>query len=144
MKCITWAAILAAVIILVPTVAVARGCDGIHRCRCGTTQARHFGLPRNYHGCNLAMAREWKRCFPRTSAHAGAVGYTHGTGPTGHVFRIVDNSSGCGNALVTDDRGTYRRNICRAVFVDPNGNYPQKIRTETPSMSFSRQTRLSL
>src|ERR1039458_9691420 len=43
----------------------ARGgsCDGIHRCRCGSTQAAYFGLPRVYKGFNLWLASEWARAF---------------------------------------------------------------------------------
>lgn len=97
-------------------------CDGIHRCTCGSTQARHFGLPRMVRGHNLWQAVEWTRAFPRTAPHVGAVGYQRGGGPTGHVFRIVSYSGGC-VAVVTDERGTYERNICirGAVFVDVNG-----------------------
>jgi hypothetical protein len=94
-------------------------CDGIHRCRCGSTQASFFGLPRMFHGHNLWQAVEWIMAFPHTSPHAGAVGYQHGGGPTGHVFRIVNYAGGC-TATVSDDRGTYQRNICSrgATFVN--------------------------
>ena len=92
-------------------------CDGIHRCRCGSTQAAHFGFPRIYHGHNLWLASEWPRTFQRTTAHAGAVGYQ-----PGHVFRYVGPGSRPGYAMVSDDAGTYERNIRGAIFVDPNGN----------------------
>jgi len=97
------------------------GCDGIHRCRCGSTQTAHFGLPRNYNGHNLWRAVEWIKAFPRTDAHAGAVGYVRHGGPSGHVFRVVQ-PLGNGKAVVADDKGTYTRNISNATFVDPNGN----------------------
>src|SRR5260221_4891861 len=98
-------------------------CNGIDRCRCGSTQARYFGLPRMVNGHNLWQAREWARAFPHTTAHAGAVMYQHGGGPTGHVSRIVSVNGTC-TATVADERGQYERNICirGAVFVDPNGN----------------------
>jgi len=98
-------------------------CDGIHRCRCGSTQANYFGLPRIYNGHNLWRAAEWKDAFPHTTPHIGAVGYQHGGGPSGHVFRIVSYSGGC-TATVSDDAGQYERNICSrgAVFMDANGN----------------------
>ena len=86
-------------------------CDGIHRCVCGSTQANHFGLPRIFKGHNLWQAVEWVRAFPHTTAHAGAVMYQRGGGPTGHVSRIVSYSGGC-SAVVSDERGQYERNIC--------------------------------
>ena len=94
-------------------------CDGIHRCVCGSTQANHFGLPRIFKGHNLWQAVEWVRAFPHTTAHAGAVMYQRGGGPTGHVSRIVSYSGGC-RATVADERGQYERNICSrgAQFVD--------------------------
>jgi hypothetical protein len=39
------------------------------------------------------------------------VGYQHGGGRTGHVFRVVAFAGGC-RATVADERGTYERNIC--------------------------------
>lgn len=97
-------------------------CDGIHRCICGSTQARHFGLPRFVNGHNIWMAVEWVRAFPHTSAHAGAVMYQHGGGPTGHVSRLVSDPVGC-VATVADERGQYERNICSrgAVFLEVRG-----------------------
>jgi hypothetical protein len=98
-------------------------CDGIHRCRCGSTQTAHFGLPRMYNGHNLWQAVEWTRAFPHTSAHVGAVGYQHSNAsPTGHVFRVVAYAGGC-RATVSDDAGTYERDICSrgAIFVDVAG-----------------------
>ena len=97
-------------------------CDGIHRCICGSTQTRYFGLPRIVNGHNLWQAVEWKRAFPHTSPHAGVVMYQHGGGPTGHVSRLVTDPVGC-TATVADERGHYERNICirGAVFVQPNG-----------------------
>jgi hypothetical protein len=97
-------------------------CDGIHRCRCGSTQAAHFGFPRIYHTHNLWRAIEWVHAFPRTTAHAGVVMYQHGGGPSGHVSRLVSDPVGC-TAMVADDAGRYERNICSrgAMFVDPRG-----------------------
>ena len=91
-------------------------CDGIHRCICGSTQARHFGLPRMFNGHNLWEAREWARAFPHTSPHAGAVGVK-----PHHVYRVVQ-VTGPGRAIVSDDKGTYERRISGDTFVDPNGN----------------------
>jgi hypothetical protein len=88
-------------------------CDGIHRCICGSTQARHFGLPRMYHGHNLWEAGEWGRAFPHTSAHPGAV-----VVKTHHVAQLVSASGGCSRAVVRDDRGEHPYNICGAQFVD--------------------------
>lgn len=107
------------------TFAEARGrCDGIHRCTCGSTQARHFGLPRFVNGHNLWLAVEWVRAFPHlATAQPGAVMYQHGGGPTGHVSRIESVLGPC-RAMVTDERGTYERNTCSrgATFVDANGS----------------------
>lgn len=91
-------------------------CDGIHRCTCGSTQARYFGFSRMHNGYNLWQAREWGRAFPRTNLRAGVVGvYPH------HVFRVVQPLEN-GYAIVSDERGQYERNIRGAIFVDPNGN----------------------
>ncbi len=91
-------------------------CDGIHRCTCGSTQARHFGFPRMFHGHNLWQAREWGRAFPHTSLRAGVVGVK-----PHHVYRVVQ-VIGSGRALVTDEKGTYERRVAGDTFVDPNGN----------------------
>lgn len=90
-------------------------CDGFHRCRCGTTQAAHFGLPLNYRGHNLKLAAEWGRAFPRTGFHAGAVAVR-----PHHVMRIVQ-VTGPSTAIVSDDAGTYQRNVSGFVFVSVNG-----------------------
>ena len=97
-------------------------CDGIHRCICGSTQANALGLPRMFNGHNLWRAVEWIRAFPHTTPHAGAIGYQHGGGPSGHVFKIVSYNGSC-NATVWDERGTYERNICSrgASFLDAHG-----------------------
>ena len=95
-------------------------CDGFQRCRCGVTAARKAGLPLNYNGFNLKRAVEWTRAFPRSSIHAGAVGYVRKGGPSGHVFTVV-NYNGGSTATVYDDRGTYERNISNAIFVSVHG-----------------------
>ena len=91
-------------------------CDGIHRCICGSTQASFFGLPRMFHGHNLWEAIEWARAFPRTSFGVGVVGVK-----PHHVLRIVGGSS-CFSATVSDERGTYQRNVCGMIFVSPYGS----------------------
>lgn len=95
-------------------------CDGFQRCRCGVTAARKAGLPLTYNGFNLKRAVEWIRAFPRTSIHAGAVGYVRKGGPSGHVFTVVSYNGGA-TATVYDDRGTYERAIGNAIFVNPSG-----------------------
>lgn len=119
--------ILAIALSLLATPAFARhkhygACDGIHRCRCGSTQASHFGLPRIFNGHNLWRAIEWTRAFPHTTPHAGVVMYQHGGGPSGHVSRLVSEPVGC-RAEVADDAGVYERNICTrgATFLAVNG-----------------------
>lgn len=117
-------AIAALALLSLASAAEARAkCDGIHRCTCGSTQTRHFNLPRNFNGHNLWRAVEWTRAFPHTTAHPGAVMYQHGGGPSGHVSRIVSVTGPC-TAIVADEKGQYERNTCKrgAVFVDPNGN----------------------
>jgi hypothetical protein len=90
-------------------------CDGFQRCRCGTTAARHFGVPYSYKGFNLKMASEWPRAFPHTSFQVGAAGVK-----PHHVLAIVGGSD-CHNAMVYDDAGTRRRNVCGMTFVAVNG-----------------------
>jgi hypothetical protein len=90
-------------------------CDGFHRCRCGTTQAAHFGLPLNYRGHNLKLAAEWGRAFPRTGFHAGAVGVR-----PHHVLRVIQ-VTGPSTAIVADDAGTYERNVSGFAFVSVTG-----------------------
>lgn len=100
----------------------ARGrCDGFHGCRCGVTQAQHYGLPLSYNGFNLKRAIEWVKAFPHTSMQANVVGYQRGGGPSGHVFRVVQ-VTGPSTAIVADDKGQYERSMRGATFVDPNGN----------------------
>jgi hypothetical protein len=87
---------------------------------CGRTQAAHFGLSAAF---NLAL--HWA-ILPHTSAHPGAVvvqrraGRALGGGPGGHVSRIVSIQSHC-RAIVTDNVGTYSRDICRnlVAYVSP-------------------------
>lgn len=91
-------------------------CDGYHRCRCGTVAASLHGLPVNYHGMNLKMARTWY-AFPRTTCHAGAVGIPHAH----HVYTVVQ-CNGDGTALVHDDAGTYTRRVAGNTFVSVSGS----------------------
>ena len=83
-----------------------------HGFNCGRTQAAYFGL-----GPAFALALHWAS-LPHTSAHPGAVvvqrraGRALGGGPGGHVSRIVSVQSTC-RAIVTDNSGTYSRDICR-------------------------------
>lgn len=105
-----------AILLLGASPAVARhhhggACDGFQRCRCGTTAARYHHLPYSYKGFNLKQASEWRRAFPRTSFHAGAVGVK-----PHHVLTIVAGSD-CASATVYDDAGTYRRSVCGMTFV---------------------------
>lgn len=101
-------------------------CDGINKCRCGSTQASYFGYPRMYEGFNLWLASDWPRAFPRASAGAGMVGYQ-----PGHVFRYVGEGSKPGYAIVSDDAGTYERNVRGAIYVDPHGNVASRIESRT-------------
>ena len=90
-------------------------CDGFQRCRCGTTAARHFGLPYAYKGFNLKMASEWAHAFPHTSFHTGVAGVK-----PHHVLAVVGGSD-CHSAKVYDDAGTRQRNVCGFTFVEVSG-----------------------
>lgn len=122
MKYLTMAVAIFAIFFVNSAEARRGSCDGIHGCTCGSTQTRHFGLPRVYNGHNLWRAVEWKRAFPRTSARPGVIVYQHGGGPSGHVSRIDSMLTVC-KAIVTDEKGTYERNICArgAIYLDPSG-----------------------
>lgn len=90
-------------------------CDGFQRCRCGTTAARHFGLPYSYKGFNLKLAWEWQRAFPHTSFHVGVAGVR-----PHHVLAVIGGSN-CSNATISDDAGTRQRNVCGFTFVEVGG-----------------------
>jgi len=84
-----------------------------HNYICGATQAAYFHLAPS----KFSLALNWAG-LPHTDAHPGAVvvqrraGRALGGGPGGHVSRIVQNIDGC-HAVVTDEAGTYTRDICR-------------------------------
>lgn len=75
---------------------------------CGVTQMAHFGITDRVY----AQALRWLD-FQSTSPQADAVvvQYRAGRG-NGHVSRIVQVIDQC-HALVTDEKGTYKRDICR-------------------------------
>lgn len=96
-------------------------CDGFQACRCGTTAARRHGLPYVYRGINLKQAAGWKQIgTPISTPIPGAVAYWRRGGPTGHVATIERPIDRC-NAVVSDDRGTYQRNICGALLLSVHG-----------------------
>lgn len=112
-------------------------CDGFTRCRCGTTAARNFGIPYTYNGWNLKQANQWRH-FPRTGFGIGVAGVQEH-----HVLKVVGGSS-CSNATVTDDAGTYQRNVCNMTFHSvTGGGYTQvashRGRTHTLSARSHRQ-----
>ena len=88
---------------------------------CGVTQARYFHLDEKKYALALNYAS-----LPHTNAHPGAIvvqrraGRELGGGPGGHVSRIVQNVSQC-VAIVTDEKGTYQRDICKnlVAYVQP-------------------------
>lgn len=90
---------------------------------CGRYMSSHFGIK------PIPLALNWAKAFPHTNARPGVVvvqrrkGRALGGSPGGHVSKIVSLSGHC-RAVVLDNRGTYERDICRALvaYVDPNGN----------------------
>lgn len=104
-----------AAILLVTTASVANA-----RFDCGRVQRAYFGLPEKF---NLAL--NWAT-LPHTTPHPGAVvvqrrkGRALGGGPGGHVARIESVVDAC-HAVVTDEKGTYTRDICKnlVAYVNP-------------------------
>lgn len=90
---------------------------------CGRVQRAFFGLPEKF---NLAL--NWAT-LPHTSPHPGAVvvqrrkGKALGGGPGGHVSRIESVVDNC-HAVVTDEKGTYTRDICKnlVAYVNPRAS----------------------
>jgi len=97
---------------------------GGHGFICGLTQRLYFGMA----DAKFNLAMNWAVYLPHTSAHVGAVvvqrraGRALGGGPGGHVSRI-DAVKGTCVATVTDEKGTYDRDICRNLiaYVEPSG-----------------------
>lgn len=89
---------------------------------CGLYMRQQFG---GRYGSSFNLALSWAG-LPRTSPTPGAVvvqrrkGRALGGGPGGHVSKIVSVIDAC-HAIVHDNRGTYRRNICKnlAAYVRP-------------------------
>lgn len=102
---------------------------------CGLVQMAHYGI----HDRSFALARHWL-VFPRTTPHPGAVVvFSRGhDGRSGHVARIVSVHDRC-SATVTDEKGTYERDICRRQLgvVDPNGNRSYAYETNYSSRRYS-------
>lgn len=85
-----------------------RSCDGVHGCICGAVQMAYYGIRDN----TYKLARKWLD-FPRTSLQPGAVVVSsRGGRGKGHVARIEQVIDNC-TAVVTDEKGTYTRNICK-------------------------------
>lgn len=78
--------------------------------RCGWFMGRLTG----HTDRDLWLAQNWARKFPRTTASPGAVVVWTRGGRSGHVAKIVSMTSAC-RAVVTDNAGTYERDICRRV-----------------------------
>lgn len=105
-------------------------CDGYQACRCGVTAARRHGLPVDYNGMNLKMARTYYQ-FPRTSCRPGAVAIPHA-----HHVMTIEQCHGDGTALVSDKTGSYTRSIRGATLVEvPSGGF-----TQTAGASRQRRT----
>lgn len=109
-------------------------CDGFQRCRCGVTAARNFGISYAHNGWNLKRASVWAQAFPRTSFHISAAGVA-----PHHVLKVVGGSS-CADATVTDEKGTYQRNVCNMTFVAVGGGGG----TQTASHDLPRRDHKSL
>ena len=112
-------AIFAVISLLAVTSAEARG--GLI---CGLTQMKYFGIKDQ----KYRLARNWLR-FPKTNLHPGAVvvQWRNGRDSAGrqgaHVSRVVSVNGQC-RATVSDEKGTYERDVCRRriAVVDPHGN----------------------
>lgn len=110
---------------------------------CGRVQRSHFGLDSRFN-----LAKNWARLLPHTSAHIGAVvvqarrGRDSAGNPGGHVSRIVSMNGQC-SATVSDEKGTYERDICKGLiaYVDPNGNGVMRADNQTRSFHAKRNRR---
>lgn len=92
-------------------------CDGFIRCRCGTTAARRHGLPYVWNGHNMKKASTWgSGIFPQVSFQVGAIGVKP------HHVLTVEGGSSCEHATVSDETGTYTRNVCNMRFFSPSGS----------------------
>lgn len=111
---------------LLSTTAYAKKCDGFHGCRCGVTAARNFGL--NYSmqpgrpGHDLKEAATW-RAFQHTGFSVGVAAIK----PNGHHVAKVTGGSSCADATITDESGTYHRNVCGWTFVNPGAPGSQTV-----------------
>lgn len=92
---------------------------------CGRYMRSLFGIPDRAYN----MALNWAR-FPRTTLHPGAVVVSRRSGkasdgklPGGHVARIERVIDSC-TAIVRDNRGTYKRNVCSRLvaYVQPTSH----------------------
>jgi len=114
-------------------------CDGFNACRCGVTAARRHGLALDHNGWNLKMAREYKR-FPHVGFQVGAIGIR----PDGHHALTIEGGSDCRMASVSDENGTYQRNVCGFTFVSPSGGgFATYVSTSTLAASVRTETAAS-
>ena len=88
--------------------------SGLGHLICGLTQRIYFHIRDE----SLNLARMWAVKFRHVGAAPGMVvvqgrpGRALGGGPGGHVSRIERVVDRC-HAVVTDEKGTYERDICR-------------------------------
>jgi hypothetical protein len=97
---------------------------------CGRWMCKRVGIA----NCgSLALALEWARKFPRTSARPGAVlvqtrkGRALGGSRGGHVSKVVALTDKPCRVIVQDNRGRYERDHCRnfVAFVSVGGMWTE-------------------
>lgn len=123
--------LVALTLFVFPTVSEARRGGLI----CGAVQMAHYGI----HNARYRLAKAWLD-FQHTSAQPGAVvvqtrkGRDSAGNPGAHVARIVQNTGHC-RAIVSDEKGTYERDICKGLlaYVQPGTmeSYHAKRQSET-------------
>lgn len=99
---------------------------------CGAVQAAYYHLDSRFN-----LARNYALLLPHTSAQPGAVvvqareGKDTAGNPGGHVSRIESMVDQC-HAMVTDEKGTYLREICHSLiaYVMPNASSTQAERPQ--------------
>jgi hypothetical protein len=89
---------------------------------CGATQMRHFGITdKRYRMARLWAEFEHVSPAPEVVVVQGRSGRASDGSPGAHVSRIVRTIDSC-HAVVSDEKGTYERDICKRLiaYVNPH------------------------